>query len=171
MLKNLFKRNHEEVVAEEKWLTVEAPLSGKVIPISDVDDPVFAERMVGDGIAIVPESDEVLAPVAGTLTHVFPTGHAAGITTAEGIEVLIHVGLDTVELKGEGFTILVAQGQEVAVGTPLIKLDLAKLRQTARSLVTPVIVTNMRRVQELQVVNTNFVQAGDSVFKVRLAKN
>lgn len=117
------------------------------------------------------ESDEVLAPVAGTLTHMFPTGHAAGITTAEGLEILIHVGLDTVELKGKGFTILVPQGQKVVVGTPLIKLDLVKLQQTARSLVTPVIVTNMGLVKELHSINTDFVQAGDSVFKVRLANN
>ncbi len=164
MLKNLFKR-----IGEEQWLTVKAPLSGKVIPISEVDDPVFAQCMVGDGIAIFPESDEVLAPVSGHLTHMFPTGHAAGITTAEGLEILIHIGLDTVELKGEGFTILAEQGEQVTVGTPLIKLDLAKLRETARSLITPVIVTNMSRVAELSKTGMQHVEAhGDWALKVRL---
>ena len=169
MLKNLFKRKSIEQSAAEPWLIVQAPLSGKVIPLSEVDDPVFAQGMVGDGIAILPESDEVLAPVSGSLTHMFPTGHAAGITTAEGLEILIHVGLDTVELKGDGFAILVEQGQQVTIGTPLIKLDLMKLRETARSLVTPVIITNMDRVKELSKTTMQHVEAdGDWAFKVRL---
>lgn len=168
MFKNLFKRNSEQISAEEPWLTVITPLSGKVIPISEVDDPVFAQRMVGDGIAILPESDEVLAPASGTVTHLFPTGHAAGITTPEGLEILIHVGLDTVELKGKGFTILAEQGQQVAAGTPLIKLDLPKLRETARSLQTPVIVTNMGRVKALSKTDKGQVQTGDWALKVLL---
>lgn len=168
MLKNLFKRNSDKSTTEESWLTITAPLAGKVIPISAVDDPVFAQCMVGDGIAIVPESDEVLAPVSGTLTQVFPTGHAAGITTPEGLEILIHVGLDTVELKGEGFTILAQQGQQVVAGTPLLRFDLSKLQTTARSLQTPVIITNMAKVKELKKRDENQVAAGDWILKVRL---
>ncbi|MCL6452692.1 MAG: PTS glucose transporter subunit IIA [Alicyclobacillus sp.] len=167
MLKNLFKRGADASVAAKAELTICAPLSGRIVPIGEVEDPVFAQCMVGDGIAVVPASDCVVAPVSGTLTHLFPTGHAAGITTPEGLEVLVHVGLDTVELKGEGFTLLAQQGQQVERGTPLIQLDLPRLQQTARSLQTPVIITNMDKVDHLEKA-AGEVAAGDWVMKVRM---
>jgi sugar PTS system EIIA component len=162
MLKNLFKRKLENQTEDGGWISLTAPLGGTIVPIEKVPDPVFAQRMVGDGIAILPETDEVLAPVSGILTHIFPTGHAAGITTPEGIEVLIHVGIDTVELKGEGFTILAKQGERVEAGTPLIRIDLPKLRKIARSIVTPVIITNMPRVQQLKKIDIKHVEPGES---------
>jgi PTS system glucose-specific IIA component len=162
MLKNLFKRKTEDKSCKLEWVSLMAPLGGTIVPIEKVEDPVFAEHMVGDGIAILPDTDEVLAPVSGILTHLFPTGHAAGITTPEGIEVLVHVGIDTVELKGDGFTILAKQGQQVEVGTPLIRLDLPKLRKIARSMVTPVIITNMPRVKEMQKTEMEHVEPGQS---------
>ncbi|MCL6626091.1 PTS sugar transporter subunit IIA [Alicyclobacillus shizuokensis] len=162
-MKNLFRRKAQE----ESAVTIWAPVTGKLIPIQEVDDPVFAQCMVGDGVALVPETEEVVAPVSGTLTQLFPSGHAAGITTPEGIEILIHVGLDTVELKGEGFTRVVEPGQFVQAGTPLIRLDLDKLKVTARSLVTPVIVSNMPSVENMEKAAPAFVHAGeDWVFKV-----
>lgn len=109
----------------------------------------------------MPETEEVLAPVDGTLTQLFPTGHAAGITTAEGIEILIHVGIDTVALRGKEFTLLTEQGQKVRAGTPLIRLDLVRLRATAKSLATPIIVTNMKEVQSLQKTALTEVHAGE----------
>lgn len=172
MLKNLFKRKSENQTDNDGWIPLLAPLGGKIVPIEEVPDPVFAGKMVGDGIAILPETDEVLAPVSGVLTHVFPTGHAAGITTSDGIEILVHVGVDTVELKGEGFTILVKQGETVEAGTPLIRLDLPKLRKIARSIVTPVIVTNMQRVQQLQKINAEHVEPGEvGILRVQPVQN
>jgi sugar PTS system EIIA component len=164
MLKNLFRLKGETPIQEEAaWIPFFAPIHGTVMPLEEVDDPVFAERMVGDGIAILPEGDTVVSPVAGILTHLFPSGHAAGITLSNGLEILIHVGLDTVELKGEGFTPLAEQGQVVKTGTPLIRLDLEKLKKTARSLTTPVIVTNMPRVKEIEKISTGTVKAGEDV--------
>lgn len=156
--------------AEETWLTLFAPLSGKTIPLEQVDDPVFAQRMVGDGLAILPDSDEVVSPVAGTITTLFPTGHAVGITTSDGLEVLIHVGLDTVELKGNGFKKLVQQGQKVDVGTPLIKLELDILQKTARSLQTPMIIMNGDKVNKLKTTEAERVVSGDWIMKVFLEK-
>lgn len=167
MFKNPFKKS-SEAATEASWIVINAPLCGQVIPVSSIDDPVFAQLMVGDGVGILPTSDEVLAPVSGTLTQLFRTGHAAGITTPEGLEVLVHVGLDTVELNGEGFTTLAEQGQQVVAGQPLIKLDLQKLGETARSLQTPLIVTNMAKVKEMQKRDDANVSAGEWVLKVRM---
>ncbi|WAH36065.1 PTS sugar transporter subunit IIA [Alicyclobacillus dauci] len=167
MLKNLFKRTASDGGDERNEITIYAPVDGDIMSIEAVEDPVFAERMVGDGLAIRPTSDTIVAPVAGILTQLFPTGHAAGITTPDGIEVLIHIGLDTVALKGEGFTKLAEQGSQVDVGTPLVRLDLDKLTQTAKSLVTPVIVTNMQKVAGLSVFTEEHVKASTSwVLKV-----
>ncbi|GMA63859.1 PTS glucose transporter subunit IIA [Alicyclobacillus fastidiosus] len=162
MFKNLFKRTPSEERADAREIIVLAPVDGDILPLEAVDDPVFAQKMIGDGLAILPTSDTVVAPVAGTLTQLFPTGHAAGITTPEGIEVLIHVGMDTVELKGEGFTKLAEQGMQVEVGTPLIRLDLDKLQTTAKSLVTPVVITNMQKVEHLSKADAAPARAGDS---------
>ena len=170
MLKNLFHKTIEHVATDSE-IVIQAPLSGKIVPLENVDDPVFAEKMVGDGIAIDPTSDTVVAPVAGTLTHLFPTGHAAGITTHEGIEILIHVGLDTVELKGQGFTLLAKQGQEVEIGTPLIGLDLSLLRKVAKSLVTPVVITNMAKVRNLvKTTDDNVLSGKQWVMKILTEK-
>ncbi|GMA50056.1 PTS glucose transporter subunit IIA [Alicyclobacillus contaminans] len=153
------------------WLTLLAPLSGRVVRLEDVPDPVFAQRMVGDGAAIDPTSDTVVSPMDGTLTNLFPTAHAAGVTAASGLEVLVHVGVDTVELKGQGFTPEASQGQTVTVGTPLIRLDLETLRNTAKSVITPVVVTNPALVETLEVTQQDVVEAGrDWLLRVKLRR-
>ncbi len=107
MIKVPFWRRKKSASSDEPaWIRIHAPFSGKTVPLTEVPDPVFARKMVGDGVAILPESDLLLSPVGGTLTHLFPTGHAAGITTDEGLEILVHIGINTVELKGDGFTVL-----------------------------------------------------------------
>lgn len=170
MFGNPFKKIFYQKSIDEQSLTLLTPLSGKIIPITKVDDPVFAQCMVGDGLAILPNSDEVVSPVSGTVTTLFPSLHAVGITTADGLEILIHVGLDTVELKGRGFTQLVRQGQVVDAGTPLIKLELDVLQKTARSLQTPVIITNMQRVKMLNKTTVEEIGFGDWIMKVSLEK-
>ncbi len=168
MLGNPFKKMFYQKSFEEHSLTLLTPLSGKIIPITQVDDPVFAQCMVGDGVAILPNSDKVVSPVSGTVTTLFPTLHAVGITTADELEILIHVGLDTVELKGRGFTQLVCQGQVVTAGTPLIKLELDILKKTARSLQTPVIITNRQKVKKLEKTRAEEIRYGDWIMKVTL---
>lgn len=165
------KDKQRDEAQDARWIIIVSPVSGRVMPLEEVDDPVFSGRMIGDGVAILPDASEVNSPVAGTLTNLFPTGHAVGITTAEGIEVLVHVGLDTVELKGQGFTKLAHQGQKVVEGTELLRLDLDVLRERARSLATPVLVTTMDKVQQLQVMAPVHVhvQAGrDELFRIQL---
>ncbi|MBD1391050.1 phosphoenolpyruvate--protein phosphotransferase [Neiella sp. HB171785] len=117
-------------------------MSGIVVPLEQVPDPVFAGKMVGDGIAIDPTSQVLLAPCDGTVSTLHPAHHAVSLTTASGAEVLMHIGLDTVMLKGEGFTPRVSQGEQVKAGQPLIEFDADQVAQQARSLLTMVLITN-----------------------------
>ena len=115
------------------------PIEGEIIPITDVEDPVFAEKMMGDGFAIIPAKGLVVSPVDGEILNVFPTKHAIGIKSVQGDELLIHVGLETVHLKGEGFTALVTEGAKVTKGQELLKFDLDFIKNNAKSTVTPII--------------------------------
>lgn len=119
-----------------------APLTGKVIDITNVPDQVFSQKMMGEGIAIEPTEGKVVSPVSGTIETVFPTKHAIGIKATDGAEFLIHVGLDTVNLKGEGFETFVEQGQTVKAGDTLVTFDLEFIKANAPSTITPIIVTN-----------------------------
>ena len=123
-------------------LIITSPLRGWATTLDSVPDPVFAQRMMGDGVAIQPLGDTVVAPFDGEVVTLHEAGHAISLRSVEGAEVLIHIGLDTVMLKGEGFTPLVAIGQAVARGDPLIQFDLDAVALSAASLITPVIVTN-----------------------------
>ncbi|WP_394214281.1 N-acetylglucosamine-specific PTS transporter subunit IIBC [Brachybacterium vulturis] len=120
------------------------PIEGTQVPLSEVPDPTFAEGVMGPGLAIEPASGQVVAPAAGTVQLVFDTGHAVALVLEDGTELLIHVGLDTVQMKGEGFTPLVSVGQQVVAGTPLLDVDLAAIRAAGHPTVTPVIVLNDR---------------------------
>lgn len=139
-----------------------APLSGEIVNIEDVPDVVFSEKIVGDGIAIRPNGDMIVAPVNGTIGKIFETNHAFSIESDEGIELFVHFGIDTVELKGEGFIRLAAEGQKVKVGDPIIQFDLALLEAKAKSVLTPVVISNMDEITNLQK-QTGEVVKGDSV--------
>lgn len=139
-----------------------APLTGVMMPIEQVPDPVFARKMVGEGFSIDPLSDQLLAPIAGEVADLQPSGHAITIRSADGLEVLMHIGLDTVKMQGEGFAPLVAEGQQVAVGDPLIDIDLDAIALEAKSLLTQVVITNSERVAAL-VPATGRVVAGQDV--------
>lgn len=155
--------------AAGQTLEVLPPLSGLVVPLDAVPDPVFARRLVGDGVAIDPTSNEVLAPFAGTVTQLHDAHHAVAITNADGIEVLIHVGLDTVALRGRGFTALVARGAQVEAGQALLRFDPELVAREARSLISAVVVTERGRVRALHPVH-GLVGAGVGVlFTLELA--
>lgn len=121
-----------------------APLSGPILPLEKVPDPVFAERVVGDGIAIDPTSQTLLAPVSGKIIQLHTAGHAIAIATSEGIEVLLHIGIDTVKMKGEGFSPLVKLGDMVEVGQPLVIFDADLIAQTAKSLISVMVITDAK---------------------------
>lgn len=100
-----------------------APVDGELIPLANVPDEVFSQKVMGDGFAVIPANGRVVAPISGTAASVFPTGHAIGIETKDGIECIVHIGLDTVELNGEGFKTLISQGDKVKAGQPVIEFD------------------------------------------------
>jgi len=130
-----------------------SPLDGKIINITEVPDEVFSQKMMGDGFAIEPSNGEVVSPVNGTITTVFPTKHAVGITAEDGLELLVHFGMDTVTLKGEGFTALVEQEAKVKAGQPILKVDLDSVKDKVPSIITPVVFTNLPEGKTV-VINT-----------------
>lgn len=140
-------------------LALKAPLSGPVVPIDRVPDPVFAHRLLGDGLAIDPVSALLLAPCNGVVATIHPGGHAVVLTADAGVEVLVHVGLDTVALAGRGFVPRVSPGRRVVAGEPLLAFDADLVARSARSLVTPVVVTSRERVTSLRAAE-GFVRAG-----------
>ena len=126
-----------------------APLSGEIVNIEDVPDVVFAEKIVGDGIAIKPTGNKMVAPVDGTIGKFFETNHAFSIVSDSGVELFVHFGIDTVELKGEGFKRIAEEGQRVKVGDTVIEFDLPLLEEKAKSTLTPVVISNMDEIKEL----------------------
>ncbi len=139
-----------------------APLTGVMVPIELVPDPVFAKKMVGEGISIDPLSNTLLAPIAGEVVDLQPSGHAITIRSADGIEVLMHIGLDTVKMQGHGFTPQVKAGDRVEVGDPLIVFDLDLVASQAKSLLTQVVIANSERVAALEP-RTGLVTAGSDI--------
>ncbi len=144
-------------------ISLKAPLSGVVVPLEQVPDPVFSQKMVGDGASIDPIDALLVAPCDGKVTQLHKAHHAVTLTTADGIEVMMHIGLDTVNLKGEGFTPKVAEGATVSTGDPLLGFDADYLATHAKSLLTQVLVTNMERVAGIRPA-TGLVQAGRDLF-------
>lgn len=145
-----------------KEVKIYAPLSGEIVNIEDVPDVVFSEKIVGDGIAIRPNGDTIVAPVNGTIGKIFETNHAFSIESDEGVELFVHFGIDTVELKGEGFTRIAEEGQQVKAGDPVLKFDLAFLEGKAKSVLTPVVISNMDEISNLNKFNGEVI-AGESV--------
>ena len=137
MFKKLFKKQKKK-----NDIQVFAPLSGHVIPLEEVPDPVFSEKMMGEGIAVQPTDSTVVSPVDGEIVQVAPTKHAVGIRANDGSELLIHVGLETVTLKGDGFNMVVKQGDKVKVGQPLLHFEFNTIKQKAKSMITPIVITN-----------------------------
>lgn len=135
------------------------PVKGKIIPLKEVPDEVFSKGMMGDGFAILPEDGQFVSPVNGEVMSVFPTKHAIGIKSDSGVEILIHVGIDTVTLKGEGFTTHVKEGETIKKGDHLLTVDLSSVRRGVPSLATPVIFTNL---QTLKVKKSGNIPQGDS---------
>jgi multiphosphoryl transfer protein len=151
-------------------LDLKAPLTGVLVPIEQVPDPVFAQKMVGEGISIDPLSDRLLAPCDGEVSHLHPASHAITIRTLGDLEVLLHIGLDTLKMRGEGFDAKVKVGDQVRTGDELIAFDLDKVATSAKSLLTQMVITNTDRISSL-TPRTGLVTAGvDDVAQVTLAE-
>ncbi|SMQ68625.1 PTS system IIA component, Glc family [Bacillus sp. OV166] len=156
MLKGLLNKKNSSKIEE-----VLSPIFGDVIPLSEVPDPVFAQKMIGDGIAIIPKSGKVVSPVNGEVIQVFPTKHAIGIRSKKGLEILIHIGLETVELNGEGFEVLVSSNQHVKTGDTLANVNLEYLKSKNKDIITPIIITNMEKVLNVEPNNKHEITWGD----------
>lgn len=140
-----------------------APADGELIAIDQVEDDVFSQKMMGEGFAIVPENGEIVSPLAGKVTSVFPTKHAVGLETSDGIEVLIHMGIDTVDLKGGPFDIVVDEGQTVKAGMPIAKVDLAEIEKAGKLTTMIVIFTNGDKIEAYHFDKTGQVKKGEAI--------
>lgn len=147
-------------------MEVLTPFSGRAVPLTEVSDEVFAEGMAGLGCAVVPDaSGEAVAPVSGTLVKLFEGGHAFGIVAEGGVEMIVHLGLDTIELQGRGFERMATEGDRVEAGQPVVRFDLDEIRSAGYDPVTPVLVTNADE-HPVGEARTGEVHAGDPLFEV-----
>lgn len=140
-----------------------APINGRYLPIEEVKDEVFAKKVLGDGFAIIPEDGNIVAPFKGEVVMLFPTKHAIGIRNQEGIELLIHVGMDTVNMEGKGFTSFVKVGSKIDIGTPLIHFDKEELESQGYDLTIPCVFTKQKLKQRLFVEEASRLKAGKTV--------
>ena len=141
---------------------------GQVLALEQVKDPVFAQKMMGDGFAVEPANGNIVSPVSGTVSSIFPTKHALGLVTEAGLEVLVHIGLDTVSLEGKPFTVHVAEGQKVAAGDLLVTADLDAIRAAGRETSTVVVFTNAEAIKSVKLEQTGSLAAKTAVAKVEL---
>lgn len=149
-----------------KKISVVSPLDGDVIELKEVDDEVFASGVTGKGVAIVPTNNVVVSPVEGTVSVLFPSKHAVGITTKDGVELLVHIGLNTVMLNGEGFTTFVKQGDKVVCGQKLLEFDKEFILSKGYSLQSPVLVTNADQFSDIVMNENQTVKTGEELYKV-----
>ncbi|ETS33537.1 PTS glucose transporter subunit IIA [Photorhabdus temperata] len=148
-------------------IEIVAPLSGEIVNIEDVPDVVFAEKIVGDGIAIKPAGSKIVAPVDGTIGKIFETNHAFSIESDNGIELFVHFGIDTVELKGEGFKRIAEEGQRVQKGDLVLEFDLKLLEERAKSTLTPVVISNMDEIKELSKLSGSVTVGETPIMRIK----
>ena len=151
---DMFKKEDEQV-------GIVAPITGELLPISEVPDQVFNQKIMGDGFAIKPTEGRVYSPVSGKVLNVFPTKHAVALESKDGLEILVHFGMDTVTLKGEGFTAHVSEGDKVSANDLLLSVDLDVVSTKVPSLITPVIFTNLDG-KTVELKKTGTVNHGDA---------
>ena len=145
---------------------LKAPLAGKAIPMSEVSDPTFGQEILGKGLAIIPSVGKVVAPIDGTVEMIFDTKHAISMSSDSGIQLIIHVGLDTVTLKGEPFTTHVEAGQKVKAGDLLLEFDIEAIQSAGLDTVTPIVICNTGDYKEIEAHVGKNVNLGDEVLTV-----
>ncbi|MTD38748.1 PTS glucose transporter subunit IIA [Erwinia sp. CPCC 100877] len=144
-----------------------AAASGSLVPISEVKDPVFSQKMMGDGFAVIPDSGEIYSPIQGEVMSVFQTKHAIGMKMTNGLEILLHMGVDTVELKGEPFDVKVSDGAKVTNKTLVAVVDLEAIKAADKANDIIVVITNMDAVKHFELTKTGKVAAGEEVGKAQ----
>ncbi len=150
---------------KRKLREVKAPVDGEIVAIESVNDEVFSKKLVGDGVAIIPVTNIFTAPIDGTISKIFSTNHAYSIKSEKDLEVMVHIGLDTVDLNGAGFERLAKEGDKVKAGDEIIRVDLDALREHAKDIITPIIISDESDVKEIEK-NLNIVKSGDVIMEV-----
>ncbi|TDM15416.1 PTS sugar transporter subunit IIA [Macrococcus bovicus] len=145
-----------------KDIEIKAPISGQYVQIESIPDPVFAQKMMGDGFGIEPSEGLVVSPVDGEIINVFPTKHAIGVKAANDVEILIHVGLETVAMNGEGFNTKVSVGDKVQAGDELLEFDISLIKEKASSTISPIIITNGDVVEQFDIVAQGSLVRGET---------
>jgi PTS system glucose-specific IIA component len=167
MFKNLFGKK-EEV---SKTIELKAYATGQLVSIEEVPDQVFAEKMMGEGVAIIPSEGKIVAPVGGEVVRVFPRKHAVVIRAHNGAEILIHIGLETVSMKGEGFTTHVTEGKKVKAGDLLVSVDLDLVKEKAKDIITPLVITNADIIERVEKpISSGNVTASEQIILTVTAK-
>lgn len=157
----------QNLFAKSNGMSLAAPAAGKLVSIKKVSDPTFGEEVLGRGVALIPSEGRFYAPADGTVTTIFPTGHAAAITTDEGAEILIHIGLDTVKLNGKHFKIIAEEGQKVKTGDLLIEADLEQIKAEGYDIITPVVICNSDEFSEIMPEDDKEVASGDTIMVLK----
>lgn len=163
---NFFKKNKKEEPVSIEKRNLYAVANGRVVPVTEVADPVFSQKMMGDGYAVIPDDGDIYSPVEGKVLSVFPTKHAIGIQLEDGIEILVHMGLDTVEMNGKPFETHVQEGDVITAETKIATCDLEALAEAGKDNAMVVVITNMDKVKEFQLTAEGTVQAKQVVGSV-----
>ena len=156
----------KQTITNNNPVEIKAPLSGKAIKLSDVDDPTFSSQVMGKGIAIVPDKGELVSPVNGTIQTIFSTKHAVGITSEDGVEILMHIGVDTVQLGGKYFETKAEVGQYVKAGDPIVTFDIDAIKDAGYDVTTPVIITNTPEYLDIIAIDEKQVNKSDKIITV-----
>lgn len=151
---------------KRKVRDVYAPVDGQVVTLESVDDDVFSQKLVGDGVAVIPMSNIFTAPIDGVVSKIFTTNHAYSIKSNQDLEVMVHIGLETVALEGKGFTRIANEGDEVKAGDSIIEVDLAYIKEHAKDIITPIIILDESDVTQIDK-KLNIVKSGDIIMEVK----
>lgn len=159
---DIFKKKEKTIV------TIYSPINGKIIELKEVPDEAFAQKMVGDGCAIEPDKGSICSPIEGQLMNIFPTNHAIIFETIDGLEMIVHFGIDTVKLEGKGFQKLREPGP-IKVGDEIVKYNLDEIKDNVPSTRSPIIINNMEKVEKIEVLSLGkIVKIGEPIMKVTL---
>jgi len=164
---NMFGKMKEKFGKESKGITILAPMDGNVVSAGQINDPTFREQFLGTTIGIQPAGNRVVAPVSGTISSIFETGHALSIVSDDGVELIIHIGLDTVQLKGQFFKICAKDGDTIKPGDLLIEFDKDEIIKAGYDVITPIIICNSAMFSDIETFTGEEVKELDEMIKLK----
>ncbi|CAL4042155.1 PTS glucose transporter subunit IIA [Buchnera aphidicola] len=165
LFSNFFEKKKDNI---NQIIDIISPISGKIIDIENVPDAVFSQKIVGDGIAIKPIGNEIVSPINGTIGKIFKTMHAFSIQSNEGIELFVHFGIDTINLRGKGFTKVIQESKNVNIGDKIILLDLPFLKLNSKSIITPVVISNMEKIKSIKKYSGETIAGKTIIMRITL---